>query len=62
VVRAREPGADHAAARSGKLVVGCPPGFYRRGNVEIVCERFAIPLVASWDDFVAAVRAACHDG
>ncbi len=44
-------------ARGGKLVVGCPPGFWRRGNVEVVCERFAIPLVASWDDFVAAVRA-----
>ena len=45
-------------ARGGKLVVGCPPGFWRRGNVEVVCERFAIPLVATWDGFVAAVRSA----
>lgn len=44
-------------ARGGKLVVGCPSGFWRRGNVEVVCERFAIPLVANWDEFVAAVRA-----
>ena len=44
-------------ARTGKLVVGCPDGFWRRGNVEIVCARFAIPLVASWEAFVAAVRA-----
>lgn len=45
-------------ARGGKLVVGCPPGFWRRGNVEVVCERFAIPLIAGWNEFVAAVRAA----
>lgn len=45
-------------ARTGKLIVGCPEGFWRRGNVEIVCARFAIPLIPSFEDFVAAVRAA----
>jgi hypothetical protein len=44
-------------ARGGKLVVGCPPGFWRRGNIEVVAARFAIPLVDSWDGFVAAVHA-----
>lgn len=44
-------------ARGGKVVVGCPDGFWRRGNVEIVCARFGIPLVGEWDAFVAAVRA-----
>jgi nucleoside 2-deoxyribosyltransferase-like protein len=43
-------------ARSGKLVVGCPPGFWRRGNIEVVCARFAIPLASDWAAFVAAVR------
>ena len=42
-------------ARSGKLVVGCPEGFWRRGNLEVVCARHAIPLVADWDAFVATV-------
>jgi len=42
-------------ARSGKLVVGCPEGFWRRGNIEVVCARFAIPLYAEWAPFVAAV-------
>jgi hypothetical protein len=42
-------------ARSGKLVVGCPDGFWRRGNVEIVCARHAIPLTGDWPSFVAAV-------
>jgi hypothetical protein len=30
--------------KSGKLVVSCPTGFYRRGNVEIFCTRNQIPL------------------
>jgi hypothetical protein len=31
-------------ANSGKLLVCCPEGFWRKGNVEVVCERFNIPL------------------
>jgi hypothetical protein len=31
-------------ASSGKMLVCCPEGFWRKGNVEIVCERFSIPL------------------
>jgi hypothetical protein len=42
-------------ARGGKLVVGCPDGFWRKGNVEVVCARFGIPLAGSWDCFVTAV-------
>ena len=37
------------AARSGKLVVGCPDGFWRKGNVEVVCAEYGIPLVADLD-------------
>lgn len=29
-------------ANSGKLIVCCPPKFWRKGNVDIVCERFGI--------------------
>jgi len=43
-------------ARGDQLVVDCPPGSWRRRNVEVVCERFAIALVSSWNDFVATVR------
>lgn len=42
-------------ARSGKLVVACPDGYWRKGNVEIVCARCAIPLCADWPSFVDAV-------
>ncbi len=36
-------------ARSGKLFVVCPPGFWRKGNVDIVCEKYNIPQFASLD-------------
>lgn len=31
-------------ARSGKLMVVCPDGFWRKGNVEIVCNYYNIPF------------------
>ena len=36
-------------ASSGKLLVCCPDGFWRKGNVEIVCERYDIPLYDNID-------------
>ncbi len=29
-------------ARSGKLLVCCPEGFWRKGNVDIVCEKYSV--------------------
>lgn len=43
-------------ARSGKLVVCCPVGFWRRGNVEVVCARYGIPLVDSLPDLIEFLR------
>ena len=31
-------------ASSGKLIVACPPEFYRYDNVRIVCDRYEVPL------------------
>ncbi|MEL6252371.1 MAG: nucleoside 2-deoxyribosyltransferase domain-containing protein [Bacteroidota bacterium] len=31
-------------AASGKVLLCCPPGYWRKGNVEIVCERYFIPI------------------
>jgi hypothetical protein len=42
-------------ARGGKLIVGCPLGFWRRGNIEVVCARHAVPLHGEWAAFEAAV-------
>ena len=35
-------------ASSGKIIACAPKKFYRRGNVEVVCSRFSVPL---FDDY-----------
>ncbi len=44
-------------SRSDKLVVCCPAGYWRRGNVEVVCHRYHVPIVADLAELVKAVRA-----
>jgi len=36
-------------ASSDKLIVCCPEGFWRKGNVDIVCKRYNIPCFDSLD-------------
>lgn len=43
-------------ARSGKLIVCCPPGFWRRGNVEVVCARYGVPIVTNLSELAQAIR------
>ncbi|MES3004834.1 MAG: nucleoside 2-deoxyribosyltransferase domain-containing protein [Patescibacteria group bacterium] len=39
-------------ATSGKLLVVCPEGFWRKGNVDIVCERYKISQFSSINELV----------
>jgi nucleoside 2-deoxyribosyltransferase len=39
-------------ARSGKLVVCCPEGFWRKGNIDIVCEKYGIPVVETLEELI----------
>ncbi len=48
-------------ARTGKMVVACPPGYWKRGNVQIVCQRLKIELVDSVDELVKGVERKVHD-
>jgi hypothetical protein len=43
-------------ARSDRAIVCCPEGFWRRGNVEIVCARYGIALVEDLDALAEHVR------
>lgn len=43
-------------ARTSKLVVCCPEGFWRRGNVEVVCARHGVMLVDALPALIAEVR------
>lgn len=42
-------------ARSGKAVVGCDRDFWKRGNVEAVCQRYGVPMADDVDGLVALV-------
>ena len=37
-------------------IVCCPKEFYRYGNVKMVCERYNIPMVESYDDLLMFLR------
>ncbi len=39
-----------------KLIVCCPDGFYRQGNIEIVCKRYNIPFFKDLNGAIAKVR------
>lgn len=47
------------AARGGKAVVCCPQGFWRRGNVVVMCERYGVPMVESLEALAHAIRRFC---
>lgn len=36
-------------ARSGKIRVVCPEGFWRKGNVDIVCQYYNIPVYTNFE-------------
>ena len=39
-----------------KIIVCCPPGFWRRGNVEITCTRYNIKMVDGLDNVSDWIR------
>jgi hypothetical protein len=47
----------HSQLCPKKCVVCCPDGFWRKGNVDIGCEKYGIKQVAGLDDLVQNVLA-----
>src|SRR3546814_17967071 len=43
-------------ARGGKLILICPAGFWRNGNVDITAEHYGLEKVAPMDELAAALR------
>lgn len=43
-------------ADTEKLIVCCPEGYWRKGNVDIICEKYDIPQVDTLDELIEAVR------
>ncbi len=42
-------------ARSGKAIVACPEGYWRKGNVDITCARYGVESVGTLDALIAAL-------
>lgn len=40
----------------GRMIVHCPEGFYRKGNVDIVCARYGVPVLQDFEDFKREVK------
>ncbi len=43
-------------AQSGRLVICCPEGFWRRGNVLVVAQRYGISQVEKLSDFIPLIK------
>jgi molybdopterin-guanine dinucleotide biosynthesis protein A len=43
-------------ANSQRLIVCCPDGFWRKGNIEVVCARYHIPLTNSLNELLEQAR------
>lgn len=43
-------------AREQKLIVLCPEGFWRKGNVDVVCEYYGINQVDTFDELIEFLR------
>ena len=43
-------------AKSGKLVVCCPEGFWRKGNVDIICNRYGILQVEDLEEAIEFMK------
>jgi hypothetical protein len=42
------------------IMVCCPEGFWRKGSVDIVCQRYGIPQYESLDEAIAALKSRIH--
>jgi hypothetical protein len=43
-------------ARSHKLLVCCPEGFWRKGNIDVVCERYNIEQVNNLEEIIKKIK------
>jgi hypothetical protein len=50
------------SARSGKLIVCCPDGYWRKGNIEVVCARYKIPLTEDLSALIDTIRQRFGEG
>ena len=42
-------------AKSGKMIVCCPEGFWRKGNVDVVGQVYGYPVVTTLEEIIEAI-------
>jgi len=43
-------------AHSEKMIVCCPNGYWKKGNVDIICKKFDIPQVSNLDELINLIK------
>ena len=43
-------------ANSDKMIVACPDGYMKKGNVDIVCQYYRVPIVENLEDLITSVK------
>lgn len=44
------------ANRTGQVIVYCPEGYWRKGNVDIICRKYKIPMMVSEQDLILTIK------
>lgn len=42
--------------QNSRVIVCCPDGFWRKGNVEIICDRYEVPLCNTFDELALMTK------
>jgi len=42
--------------RSGKVIVCCPEGFWRKGNVDVVCKKYDVQQVNTLEELIQIIK------
>ena len=48
--------------KSGRLIVCCPKGFWRKGNVDVVCRRYGVTQVNTINNLLEKIKMRLKDG
>ena len=42
--------------RESNVIVCCPTGFWRKGNVDIVCQRYGVKVVETFEELISLIK------
>lgn len=45
-----------------KIIVCCPDGYWRKGNIDVVCQRYGIAQVGTLEELITRTRESLHAG